>query len=348
MKLLFDARYIKKIMDGFGRYSISLITELNKINDVEVVLLVNEIDQAKMFPNNRFLFTHNKPTSLFELFLAFRLNRYQFDAYFSPVYFFGGFFRKFKVIATVHDFIAYRHTYFEITFKWRIFYSSKWFLKQMLNHCDAVATVSETVKKELVQLTDRPVQVISNSAIDMNIKNCGANKNLLYIGRYERYKNVEVLIQSMDLLKDYTLLLVGHCEEWRKCDLLSKSQSRNRIQFLGKIKDHDYFRILESCFALVMPSTEEGFGLPVIEAMKAGCPVICSNIPVFHEIASQAALFFNNANDLARQVKHLESPEIRQLFVERALINAQKFSWEKSAKKLVELIYNLSNSHAIS
>jgi glycosyltransferase involved in cell wall biosynthesis len=345
MKLLFDARWIDtRKPDGMTRFCTELIKALNAIDEVDLFLLVTKADQAKCFPENQFIVT-NYPSSPLEFFQSLRLKKYGFDAVYCPHYFFGGWLRNFILVRTIHDLIPFEYPYFGSCFKWRLFFSSKWFLKKILNQGDGVATVSETVKKQIAQITDRAIAVVSNASMNINIKNRGGTKNLLYIGRYETYKNVEVLIRAMDHLDDFKLLLVGHCEEARKTILLKDSCSKDRIFFLGRIEDAAYLQLMECCFALVMPSKIEGFGLPVVEAMNAGCPVICSDIPIFREVAGKDALFFdvNDASDLAYQVKSLEDPAVRQEAIEKATNNVQRFSWEKSAKDLLSFIDSFSS-----
>lgn len=344
MKLLFDARWIEtQKLDGMTRYCSELIRELNNLDVVELFLLVTNADQAKNFPENKYILS-NHPTSLLEFFQALRINKYGFDAVFCPHYFFGGSFRRFILIRTIFDLIAFEHSYIGSSLQWKLFYSTKCFLKKIVNFSDGIATISETVKRQIAQITDRPVAVIGCASMNFDVKNRGDTKNLLYIGRYERYKNVEVLIQAMDDLKNYTLLLAGNCDEQRKNSLIKHSHSKNRILFLGRINDGEYVRLLESSFALVMPSKDEGFGLPVVEAMNAGCPVICSDIPIFREIAGSAALFFgvNDAHGLANQVKMLEDLKIRQTLIDQSSINVQRFNWGNSAKEILKFIHRLS------
>jgi glycosyltransferase involved in cell wall biosynthesis len=92
---------------------------------------------------------------------------------------------------------------------------------------------------------------------------------------------------------------------------------------------------------LVIPSKYEGFGLPVIEGLKRGLPVICSDIPVFHEVADPAALYFdpNNPIDLANQIIFLSNnAEQKQILKVEGPKLVKKYSWKKSAQKLWKLL----------
>jgi glycosyltransferase involved in cell wall biosynthesis len=359
IKVLFDARFVQySKMDGITRFSLALIRELLKFSEIELFFLVSTTKQLKIIPDQKYILT-NRPSDLSEFFQSFRLNRYGFDVLFSPYYFLGGFFKKYVLIQTIHDFIPFDYRCLRTKSQWwifrsikrRLFHSTRWFLKRILKNSDAVVTVSETVKNQIAQITDRPITVISCSSEQQNIKNQCLTRNLLFIGRFDPHKNIETLIRAMDWLDGYSLLLAGNCSEIRKKELMKYSIAKERIQFLGTIDDAHYMRLLANCFAYVMPSKAEGFGLPIVEAMNAGCPVICSNIPIFHEVAGNWALFFevNDAVDLARQVKTLEDPKLRQTLIENANVHVQRYSWEKSAKKLLNLIYavkeNCSHSH---
>jgi len=330
------------------RFVTEIVRELNKISEVELFLLVTNIDQTVTFPENKYIIS-NWPTSPLEFFQSLRLNKYGFDAVFSPHYFFGGAFRKFILIRTVFDLIAFRYPYIGSSLQWKLFYSTKCFLKRFIHHSDGIATISETVKKQIEEISDRPIGMIGCASMSFEVQNRGNTKNLLYIGRYESYKNIEVLIHAMDGLEDYTLLLAGNCSEQRKSILLKDSRSKDRILFLGRIDDGEYFRLLESCFALVMPSKDEGFGLPVIEAMNAGCPVICSDTPIFREVAGDAALFFalDNPHELAKQIRALEAPDLRQTMGEKASFNLKRFSWKTCANELIRFIHKLLEKPAL-
>ena len=96
--------------------------------------------------------------------------------------------------------------------------------------------------------------------------------------------------------------------------------------------------------ALVFPSLMEGFGLPGLEAMKNGCPVICSDIPVFHEIYGDAAIYFNpnSSIDIAGKIKDICSIDPDQQskkMIEKGFIQVKKYSWQKLAEETLR-IYN--------
>jgi len=340
MKLLFDARWIRpKSPDGITRFSTELIKELSK-SDIEITYLINSKEQLLGLPKLNFILT-NKPTSTKEVFQAKRLNRYNFDIVYTPNYIFGGIGRKFKLVRTVHDLIPFEHYNKNSNLTWKIFHSNKIGLKKFINDSDGLVTVSKTIKEELKKITKSKISVVYNAPLDVDFKNTGeSSKNIIYIGRYEPYKNVDFLIKSMDYLQDYKLILIGSCDKERRIELLNQSKSKDRIRFEGSVADKIYGNMLKHAFCLATASKSEGFGLPVIEAMKIGCPVVCSDIAIFREIASGSALFFNNndIHDYVEKIKYLESGEVRKKLTSQGIDSAKKFSWIKSAHELKSIL----------
>jgi glycosyltransferase involved in cell wall biosynthesis len=343
MKLLFDARWINNdTPDGITRYSKELIKSLNK--SIDFKLLISNKDQLRGLPKLDYILTNN-PTNPKELGQSRRLNKYKFDIVFSPHFIFGGNGRNFKLIRTVHDLIPFNQKSKDSKLAWKIFYSNTGLLKNLLNNCEGVATVSETVKSHLQPMTKNKIGVVYNAPSFLaktGVKTRPA-KQILYIGRYEEYKNVKVLIKGINSLDEYKLILAGKCSEKTKNDLLGLSKNKNQIEFVGKITDDEYYELLNSSAALTIPSLEEGFGLPIIEAMSIGCPVICSDIEIFREIAGDAGIYFDpsSAEELIAKVKELENKIKRELIVKKSLQNAKKFSWIKSASELKSFLYEI-------
>jgi glycosyltransferase involved in cell wall biosynthesis len=339
MKILFDARWIRpNNPDGITRFSRELIAELAKTNK-KMRLLISSKGQLKGLPKLDYIIT-NSPSNPKEILQARKINKYNFDVVYTPNYLFGGLGRKFKLIRTVHDLIPFNHKNNSSNLAWKMFYSQKMAFKKLINDSEELVTVSNTVKKELEKLTSKKISVVYNAPMNISAKNIGDSKNILYVGRFEPYKNVGLLVKAMDLLPDYQLILIGGHSKEQKLELLKGSKSKNRIKFIGSISDLEYKNYLVHAFCLATASQEEGFGLPIIEAMKVGCPVVCSDIPIFKEVSGDAALFFDkrSAQDLASKIMKLESGSTRRQFVERGTENAKKFSWTNSAYKLKSVL----------
>jgi glycosyltransferase involved in cell wall biosynthesis len=341
MKILFDARWINNSSpDGITRYSRELIKELSKKE--KLTLLVSNKDQLIDLPKLEYILT-NKPTSPKELRQARQLNKYSFDIVYTPHFIFGGRGRKFKLIRTVHDLIPFNQKSKDAKLAWKLFYSNTSFLKNLLNDCEGVVTVSQTVKKELSDLTSNSIAVVYNAPVRLPEKSVKTKKEILYIGRYEEYKNVKVLVKAINELEDVVLNLAGNCSSEYKNELLYLADDRQRVRFLGRITDEEYAKLLGESMALVLPSREEGFGLPIIEAMSVGCPVICSDIDIFREVGGEAAIYFNpdSSKDLASKIRILEDSKIREKASKISLANAKRFSWINSTVELKSFLYEV-------
>jgi glycosyltransferase involved in cell wall biosynthesis len=342
MKILFDARWINNASpDGITRYSRELIKEFaDKVADL--TLLVSNKVQLEGLPKLEFI-TTNSPTSHKELGQAKRLNEYNFDIIFTPHFIFGGKGRNFKLVRTVHDLIPFNQKSKDSKLAWKLFYSNTYFLKNLLRDCEGVVTVSETVKEKISKLTNNKIAVVYNAPTKLKPRSTATKKEIIYIGRYEDYKNVKVLVEAINELSEYSLVLAGKCSEEQKQKLIKISNNPRQLRFVGRISDEEYSNYLSSATALVLPSLEEGFGLPVVEAMSLGCPVICSNIDILREVGGNAALYFDPAspNDLVENIKKLENSNYRKEVIKKSINNANRFSWNKSAVKLKSFLYEI-------
>ena len=342
----FDCRYIRpNSQDGISRFSTELFTALSK--EMELTAIISDAEQLKRLPaGTKFVKLHG-PTSILEPFSALRLNKHNFDVVFSPMQTIGSLGKKFKLILTVHDLIYFSHPKpprnFNIFVRmlWRLYHTS--FLPQMilLRGADEVATVSETTKRLIIQnkLTNRPVTVIHNAANQLKSRKSEVEKKIVYMGSFMPYKNVEDLIYGLAELDDYRLVLLSRISQEDKSRLQWLAfKLGTRVEFANGVSDDEYADHLSSATALVHASSDEGFGIPIIEAMSVGCPVVCSDISIFREIAGDAGLFFSlgDHRHFAKQV--MAAGEQRDALRERLIAQSNSFSWDKSAKALAKLL----------
>ena len=349
--IAFDARFIKPAHpDGISRFSLGLITELAKLTPLKVVVC-DPLVQAKL-PKNVEVIWAGDPTSPLELFTAIRLNKAGIDVLFSPMQTTSGFARKFKLVLTLHDLIYYRHRTPPKEFNplvrviWWLYHLSYAPQRLVLNGADAVATVSETTKKQMLvnRLTKRPISVIYNAADAADTvleRDNSGSRILVYMGSFIGYKNVEALIRGVALLPEHTLVCLSRISEARRGELtqLAKSVGAS-VQFENGDSEAEYHQWLIKAQALVTASKDEGFGIPVIEAMERGTPAVVSNLEIFEEIGSDAAMYFNPADSqsFADQINSLANSDRWRNASQKSISQASKFSWQKSAETLLELL----------
>ncbi len=288
---------------------------------------------------------------------------------FSPLQVIGGFRRDYRLILTLHDLIYYRHPQppgflpLPVRAAWRLYHRAFWPQRVMLNRADAVVTVSDTTRKLIAEhrLTRRPVTVVHNapspppddcaagraaeSGVDAGPARepAGGPRELVYMGSFMPYKNVETLLAGMALLPDYRLHLVSRIAPAREAELRAQLPPNVDVVFWRGISEGDYQRLLGRASALVTASRDEGFGLPIIEAMNAGTPVVCSDLEIFHEVTGGHARFFDpgSSKDFATAVRAVEDARARADLVAAARGQAAKFTWANSAERLLELMRDL-------
>jgi glycosyltransferase involved in cell wall biosynthesis len=361
MTVFFDCRYIRPgHMDGITRYTEQVFSALSHIRPITA--LVDSEDQLGGLPPGSNFLVVNSPTSIRELSLARRLNKAGASIVYSPMQTTSGLGRRYKLISTVHDLIYYRRrkppSFLSLPVRiiWRLYHLSFWPQRLLLGQSDALVTVSESTKSdiELARLWPnvKPLR-ISSPAIDSTTftseperATAGGEvmKTLVYAGSYMPYKGVETLVEALAHLADYELHLVSPAtqdDERRLIQLAGNASSR--LRFLGGLNDADYAQVLRRATAFVSASRDEGFGIPLIEAMACGTPVVCSDIPVFREVTGGSAEFFepSNSKALAEAVNRLTAERVLTLRAS-GLKRASHFSWDASARVLSNLIDELA------
>ena len=359
MKIVFDARFIRvDHHDGISRFSSELFAALAK--QTELTALISDPRQLLLLPPEAKYILGNDPTDGFrELLLARKLNKYGVTHVFSPMQTMGSFGRKYKLILTLHDLIYYSHPKapdflpLPVRIAWRIYHLNFLGARLLLNRADAVATVSN-VSKALIQgkgLTRRPVFVLYNAAgssrtagrqqEDFEIT---ARKRLIYMGSFMPYKNVEALISSLKFLEGFDLVMLSKISDSRKTQLEELAgPDKGRVIFRNGVSDQEYAEELAGAFALVSASRDEGFGIPLVEAMRAGLPLAVSSIPIFKEVAAEAAIYFDpgNPKDIADKIQRLKNAESWRKYSELSTARARFFSWEASASELLDQLRKL-------
>lgn len=353
MKLFFDARYTRTdYHDGISRYSAELGNALAKLDDV--TFLISEEGQKKWFPANARFITIHPGTSLKEPLTALLLNKYKPDVVYSPLQTIGTFGRNYKAVLTSQDMIYYRHPLpprflpTHVRFGWRLYHLSYWPQRLALNAADLVTTVSRTSAHDLkaARMTTHEIIPIPNAPqqfkkypVDHSV---GIN-NIVYMGSFMPYKNAETLIKAMEWLPGRTLHLLSRISKERKADLQKLVPKNAAVIFHNGVSDDDYERLLADNAVLATASFDEGYGIPVAEALAMGVPAVISDIPVFHEVGGDGALYFNPTNPkaCAEAVMQLDNTVVREDHITRGKLHMQQFSWEASAKRLHEAMQRL-------
>ncbi len=167
---------------------------------------------------------------------------------------------------------------------------------------------------------------------------------LLFVGRRGGYKNFQVLLEAAALPQwpsDVTLLAVGGGDFTASESLLiDRLNLRQRVRHAGFVSDEQLGRLYAAALAAVVPSLLEGFGLPLVEAQCRGTPLLCTDAPVFREIAGEGALYFrsNDPADLLRVLPQVRQPSTREAVLRAAAVNTQRFSWDRAAQQTWQIL----------
>lgn len=343
MKVLFDCRYTRLDRhDGISRYTAGLVGAFGKLHPV--TMIVSDERQLEMLPDLPWVLGPS-PTAVTEPFVSRRFNKYSPDVVFTPMQTMGPFGRRFGLVTTVHDLIYYenrtppRDLAWHIRILWRLYHLSWAPQRALLKRADAHATVSATTRDLMLRhrLTRHPITIVSN-AVDSDFvgRDAAPGHALVYMGSFMPYKNVELLARSMHLLPGYTLHLLSRASK-ETVETLSALAPTGSLRFHQGVSDEEYAEILSTATALVSASLNEGFGLPLIEAMAGGTPIVVSDIDIFREIGADAAIFFDptSPESVAAAVHELDDRAEWDRRSARARIRAADFSWNRSAEALL-------------
>lgn len=168
---------------------------------------------------------------------------------------------------------------------------------------------------------------------------------ILFVGTLQPRKNIVRLIEALAKLKekDISLVVVGK-KGWQYEEILaapSRVGVSERVKFLDFVSDEDLPPLYKNAVCYALPSLYEGFGLPVLEAMKFGCPVVTSNVSSLPEAGGDAALYFNpeDVDDIVKSLESIiQSSELRDKLIKKGYEQVKKFSWEKTAKETLKVL----------
>ena len=358
MKLFFDARYIRTdFHDGISRYSAELGAALAA--KTPVTFLICDPAQRALLPHGAHTILIHAPTSPREPFTALLLNKYHPDVVFTPMQTMGTLGRTFKVILTLHDMIYYRHRTpphalsAPIRLGWRAYHTTYIPQRLVLNRADAIVTVSQTSRSDILaaRLTKRPVVVVPNASqdlsrfLDKRPVPKKSPKNLVYMGSFMRYKNVEALIAGLEYLPGRTLHLLSRVSPARKAQLQACAKPGLDIVFHGGVSDQEYAAILADDAVLVSASRDEGYGVPLAEALTLGVPAVVSDLAIHHEVAGKGALYFgaNKPREFADRILELDSAATVKDIVRHGSSHIEQFRWDDSAERLLAAIHDHSS-----
>lgn len=241
-----------------------------------------------------------------------------------------------KYVITIHD-LGYEHGIMQTGFKRRL---NIWFKKLAIQRADGIICVSKTTYIDLQRfygqyLYNKKIEVIYNGLNDKFLNQDFSNlsfgsKSILYVGGRQRYKNFYQVVKALSMLDEFELIVLGGGELSLDHKRFLDTTIPGKYKFYNDVSDDILINYYRTAFCLIYPSSFEGFGIPIIEAMSCSCPVIgCSNSSII-EVARDNAVLISDAlpGSIVKGVKQLQDEDFRLKLIERAFVYSKSFRWQ--------------------
>ena len=349
---------------GVGQYAFKLLWHLYKLDKKNKYLIyLKEKPLSDLPPATKNwqyrVFGPSKLWTRLALPIHLYTEKIPLDLFYSPSHY-SPKFSPFPTIPTIHD-IGYLQYQNQFTKK-DLYQLINW-TKESLKKAKHIITVSKFSQNEIIKtynINPNKISIAYNGVeeppkIDQKTQNkilssylLKANGYFLYLGTLKPNKNIPFLIKSFSLLlkaKSYSLpakLVIAGKKGWLFNEIfeaVKKENLESKIIFTDFLNDTQKWTLYQNAIATVLPSTYEGFGIPAIESMKVGTPVIVSNIPPFKEVVGDCGLIIDptDTNDLCQKMLDITNPETRQKYSKLGKVQADKFTWNSTAKSVLKV-----------
>ena len=353
MKIFFDYRiFLHQAGGGISRYIINLSKSLNEKklkNEIFAPIHINKMlkdyslnlkKDMGFFINRKPLFTSKILDYVNSFSTQFYINKIRPNVYHQTYY--GSFpkLKKTSKVVTVHDLIHEKfHEYYGMPENFRP-------KKKSLEQADKIICVSKTTKEDLLRfynLDEKKIKVINHGHEHiLNLtkkKNLNKKNEILYVGGRGKYKNfknfVQAFVFNQKLKNEFRIVCFGGgVFNKSEINFFSKNNILDKIRYVEG-NDYKLAELYNSSICLVYPSLYEGFGLPIIESMAIGCPVLASEIKPIIETAGDAVIYFNpkKIEDISQKLELFLYQNNKNKIIEQGFKKVEKFRWSNCAKE---------------
>lgn len=368
MRIGIDARFFGTLGKGLGRYTQQLIEHLEEADTENeyVIFLRQENFDAYVPKNSNFTkaladipwYSWREQIIFPKILARHHLDLMHFTHFNVPLLY------RRPFVLTVHDLILFHFPTFRATTRSLFVYGVKYLayrliLRSALRRSLRVLAVSRFTKRDIeehfpfskgkIVVTYQAATVLGKVsealALPENFfEKCGILKPyFLYVGNAYPHKNLERLLLAFSALRknEAVLVLVGKEDYfYRRLRRFAEKKKVLQVVFTGEVTDEELALLYQSAAAYVFPSLYEGFGLPPLEAMAQGTPVLSSSRTAMPEILGSAARYFDpeNVESIAASLRYaLRRPSFRKRFSQEGLKRVQKFSWTGLARQTKEI-----------
>lgn len=363
-KIAINGTYLQQQASGLGVMNQNLIGELmSNVHKFDLRLYAHTDAFKTKYPQqiievnpalspDRGFAGHLKRIFWYQRQLNQQLKRQEINLFFSPIHE-GMFLPSVPQIVTVHDLIPLKYP--QLSPKWKYYY--QYALPLLLKQCQRIICVSEYTKQDLVatyKLNSDLIDVVYNGYAedlffpqsDRQILNkYNLDKYFLYVGDMRFYKNLSRCLQAFERLplKDYQFVITGKKDDFFYPEIARQTAqltASDRIIFLDYVPTEDLAPLYSQAQALVFASLYEGFGLPILEAMACGCPVITSRVTSIPEVGGDSVLYIDpyDVDSIAQGMYQLgTNSQLRTDLIYQGLARAKLFSWQKTAQDISQI-----------
>jgi glycosyltransferase involved in cell wall biosynthesis len=334
MRIGIDARKIGDF--GIGTYIRGLLHALTAAADGDTYVAFAPDSLAHLLPSGIERVVVDAPHYSFRELIAVgrAVDRAAIDLFHAPHYVVP--FTRAPLVVTIHDLIHLRHRN-----PLARLYASQ-MLRRAIRRSRRVLTVSEAVKDDIVTTfgcaSDHVIVTPNGVGVQFSAEGAKTEgRYFLYVGNDKPHKNVDLLVDALAHVDGVSLVMTGAP--------FARFASRERVVVTGFVGEGELAALYRGAIALVMPSREEGFGLPALEAMASGCAVITSNASALVEITGDAALHVEaNIDALGDAMRRVASDDVlRSTLASRGIERARTFTWTRCAE-LARAAYRASST----
>ncbi len=365
------SEYAYQLLREFSELQTSSIRQVQDLRDIEFRIYLKD-EPLDDLPKVGHGWSYHilKPGKLWtqwRLPLDLYLHKSRPDVFFSPTHYAP----RFSPVPTVMSVMDLSYLYFPELFKKADLMQLQSWTAYSVKKAKRVLTISNSSRDDIIKEyevgSDRVTTIYPGVKDTLSLvphvygmnelesKYSISKKFVLFVGTLQPRKNISRLIEAFNEVikssshkvkksgEDLELVIVGK-KGWLYEDILAAPKKlgiEDRVKFLEGVTDGELTLFYKNALCCVLPSLYEGFGLPVLEAMQHGCPVITSNISSLPEAGGDAALYVDpeNVTDIAEKIQKLVSDEkLRNELIEKGYKQVKKFSWEKTAKATLKVL----------
>ena len=355
---------------GLGRYTEQLVRNLQIIdreNEYVLFCRAKDIDEIPTTQNFRKVladiahYTFAEQLKLPQIFTQEKLDLLHAPHFNVPILYKG------KFVVTIHDVLWHDVKGLNVTTLSAPKYAFKYIayrgvVRSTVHRSRKIIAPTETVKNDLVEkfnVSSNKVIVTYEGATARIMKKYKTSSildkygvkqpYLLYVGNLYPHKNLIQVVRALKTMDSPPMLVIasGRNIFWHRFQKLLKDiNAQDLVKMVGYVPDDELGALYNSAQAYTFPSLSEGFGLPGLEAMAYGTPVLASDISVFKEVYKDAVLYFDpqDIKDIADKIKELAGDEeLRSRLISKGKRRVKQFSWNKMAKETLNVYKSVIN-----